>query len=87
MYRCGPGAGRNPRQGQGLRRLERHDHIRPMLALQDWGSMFLNSLAVSGAHRGFGIGAALLGWAEARAAEAGYDRLSLHVWGRQHPLP
>jgi ribosomal protein S18 acetylase RimI-like enzyme len=59
---------------------ERHDHIRPMLELQDWGSMFLNSLAVGDAYRGSGIGAGLLGWAETRAAEAGYDRLSLHVW-------
>jgi ribosomal protein S18 acetylase RimI-like enzyme len=59
---------------------ERHNHIRPMLELQDWGSMFLNSLAVSDAHRGSGIGAKLLSWAEARTAEAGYNRLSLHVW-------
>lgn len=59
---------------------ERHDHIRPMLELQDWGSMFLNSLAVSDAYRGSGIGAKLLGWAEDRAAQAGYERLSLHVW-------
>lgn len=59
---------------------ERHDHIRPMLELQDWGSMFLNSLAVGDAYRGSGIGARLLQWAEGRAAEAGYDRLSLHVW-------
>jgi ribosomal protein S18 acetylase RimI-like enzyme len=59
---------------------ERHDHIRPMLELQDWGSMFLNSLAVGDSHRGSGIGARLLGWAETRAAEAGYARLSLHVW-------
>ena len=64
---------------------ERHDHIRPMLALQDWGSMFLNSLAVGSAHRGSGIGAKLLGWAETRAAEAGYDRLSLHVWADNVP--
>ncbi|WP_409334406.1 GNAT family N-acetyltransferase [Bradyrhizobium sp. AUGA SZCCT0283] len=64
---------------------ERHNHIRPMLELQDWGSMFLNSLAVSDAHRGSGIGATLLGWAEARAAEAGYDRLSLHVWADNTP--
>ena len=64
---------------------ERHNHIRPMLELQDWGSMFLNSLAVSDARRGFGIGATLLGWAEARATEAGYDRLSLHVWADNIP--
>ena len=63
-----------------LSRSERHSHIRPILELQDWGSMFLNSLAVSDAHRGSGIGARLLGWAEARTAEAGCDRLSLHVW-------
>ena len=59
---------------------ERHDHIRPMLELQDWGSMFLNSLAVGDGYRGSGIGARLLGWAEGRAAEAGFERLSLHVW-------
>lgn len=59
---------------------ERHSHVRPMLELQDWGSMFLNILAVSDAHRGSGIGTKLLDWAEARTAEAGYDRLSLHVW-------
>jgi ribosomal protein S18 acetylase RimI-like enzyme len=64
---------------------ERHNHVRPMLELQDWGSMFLNSLAVSDAHRGSGIGATLLGWAEARTAEAGYDRLSLHVWADNTP--
>lgn len=64
---------------------ERHSHVRPMLELQDWGSMFLNSLAVNDAHRGSGIGAKLLGWAEARAAEAGYDRLSLHVWADNIP--
>lgn len=64
---------------------ERHDHVRPILELQDWGSMFLNSLAVSDAHRGSGIGAKLLHWAETRTAEAGYDRLSLHVWADNIP--
>ena len=59
---------------------DRIDHIRSMLELQDWGSMFLNSLAVSEAHRGAGIGIRLLGWARTRAREAGFDRLSLHVW-------
>lgn len=64
---------------------ERHDHVRPMLELQDWGSMFLNSLAVGDGHRGSGIGAKLLDWAEARTVEAGYDRLSLHVWADNSP--
>lgn len=64
---------------------DRHNHIRPILELQDWGSMFLNSLAVSAAHRGSGIGAKLLSWAEARTAEAGYNRLSLHVWADNIP--
>jgi ribosomal protein S18 acetylase RimI-like enzyme len=59
---------------------DRIDHIRSMLELQDWGSMFLNTLAVSEAHRGSGIGIRLLGWARTRAREAGFDRLSLHVW-------
>ena len=64
---------------------ERHDHVRPILELQDWGSMLLNSLSVSDAHRGSGIGAKLLTWAETRTAEAGYDRLSLHVWADNVP--
>lgn len=69
----------------GLLGSERHDHIRSMLELQDWGSMFLNCLAVSSAHHGRGIGATLLAWAEARTVEAGYDRLSLHVWADNIP--
>jgi ribosomal protein S18 acetylase RimI-like enzyme len=64
---------------------ERHDHVRPMLELQDWGSMFLNCLAVSSSHHAMGIGATLLDWAEARAAAGGYDRLSLHVWADNIP--
>jgi ribosomal protein S18 acetylase RimI-like enzyme len=59
---------------------ERHEHIRPMLELQDWGSMFLNALAVEKACRGRGIGHRLLDWATARAQDMGFDRLSLHVW-------
>jgi ribosomal protein S18 acetylase RimI-like enzyme len=59
---------------------ERHNHIRPMLELQDWGSMFLNSLASDAAHRGRGIGSHLLDWAKSRTTDAGFDRLSLHVW-------
>jgi len=55
----------------------RRNHVRAMMELQDWGSMFLNSLAVSDAHRGAGIGATLLRWAEARTMEGGRDRLSL----------
>jgi ribosomal protein S18 acetylase RimI-like enzyme len=58
----------------------RQEHVRSMLQLQDWGSMFLNALAVSDRCRGMGVGSRLLDWAEARAREGGFDRLSLHVW-------
>jgi GNAT superfamily N-acetyltransferase len=58
----------------------RHDHVRAMLELQDWGSMFLNALAVGEHSRGGGIGSALLDQAESRARERGFDRLSLHAW-------
>jgi ribosomal protein S18 acetylase RimI-like enzyme len=64
---------------------ERHGHIRAMLDLQDWGSMFLNALAADGSHRGRGIGARLLDWAKERTREAGFDRLSLHVWADNSP--
>jgi GNAT superfamily N-acetyltransferase len=60
--------------------LKRRSHIRPMLELQDWGSMFLNALAVSDRYRCHGIGARLLDWAEDRSRQAGFARLSLHCW-------
>jgi ribosomal protein S18 acetylase RimI-like enzyme len=69
----------------GLLGSERHNHVLSMLELQDWGSMFLNSIAVGDAHRGRGIGATLLNWAQARTMEAGYNRLSLHVWADNIP--
>jgi len=58
----------------------RRSHIQPMLELQDWGSMFLNALAVSDQHQGRGVGARLLAWAEDRARRAGFKHLSLHAW-------
>jgi ribosomal protein S18 acetylase RimI-like enzyme len=64
----------------GLLPSERAEHIRPMLRLQDWGSMFLNALAVDDQYRGRGIGSCLLDWALAHARELGLPRLSLHVW-------
>jgi GNAT superfamily N-acetyltransferase len=66
--------------GYGRLAADRRDHIQPMLEVQDWGSMFLNALAVDSAYRGHGTGARLLAWAEDRAREEGYVRLSLHVW-------
>lgn len=59
---------------------DRRHHIESMLQLQDWGSLFLNALAVDDACRGHGTGARLLAWAEERTKEGGFDRLSLHVW-------
>lgn len=66
--------------GYGFLPSERTEHIRPMLRLQDWGSMFLNALAVSDQCRGRGIGGRLLEWALTRARVLGLPRLSLHVW-------
>lgn len=66
--------------GYALVPAERQNHVRPILTLQDWGSMFLNALAVSDKYRGLGVGARLLRWAQERAAAEGFDRLSLHVW-------
>ena len=59
---------------------DRQKHVRPMLLMQDWGSMFLNVLAVCDACRGRGVGTRLLAWAEQQTRRAGLDRLSLHVW-------
>ena len=67
-------------ENYGLVPSDRIQHIQPMLQLQDWGSMFLNALAVDQGYRGSGTGARLLAWAEGQAKEAGFDRLSLHVW-------
>jgi GNAT superfamily N-acetyltransferase len=58
----------------------RQSHIAPMLRLQDWGSMFLNALAVEADCRGLGIGSHLLDWAKRRTRAQGFARLSLHVW-------
>jgi ribosomal protein S18 acetylase RimI-like enzyme len=60
---------------------ERREHIQAMLQLQDWGSMFLNALAVGEQYRGLGIGTQLLRWAQGLAKAKGFARLSLHVWG------
>jgi ribosomal protein S18 acetylase RimI-like enzyme len=59
---------------------ERREHVRALLELQDWGSMFLNALAVSETCRGLGVGSRLMDWAEEHARAEGFDRLSLHVW-------
>lgn len=59
---------------------ERQAHIQTMIMFQDWGSMFVNALAVSEECRGYGVGSRLLCWACDRAREHGFDRLSLQVW-------
>jgi len=69
----------------GLLPGERAEHIRPMLRLLDWGSMFLNALAVSDQCHGRGIGSHLLDWALTRARDLGLPRLSLHVWADNLP--
>ena len=59
---------------------DRYEHVRAMLLMQDWGSMFLNLLAVCDGCRGRGVGTRLLAWAKQQTRRAGLDRLSLHVW-------
>jgi ribosomal protein S18 acetylase RimI-like enzyme len=68
------------KENHALLPFKRRMHIQSMLELHDWGSMFLNTLAVNEQHRCRGIGARLLAWAEYRARRAGFDRLSLHAW-------
>jgi GNAT superfamily N-acetyltransferase len=63
----------------------RHEHVRPMLELQDWGSLFLNALAVSDRCRGSGVGSCLMDWAEAQARDLAFGRLSLHAWADNAP--
>jgi GNAT superfamily N-acetyltransferase len=64
---------------------DRFDLIRPMLQLQDWGSMLLNAIAVTDGHRGRGIGKQLINWAETHTLQSGLTRLSLHVWADNTP--
>lgn len=64
---------------------ERYAHIQPIMELQDWGSLFLNALAVDERCRGRGVGDVLLRWAQDRAKSAGFNRLSLHVWADNRP--
>ena len=51
-----------------------------VMTLQDWGSLFINALAVSETHRGKGLGGDLLDWTERHARLQNFERLSLHVW-------
>jgi GNAT superfamily N-acetyltransferase len=67
-------------QGPAFLPHDRRSHVRPILLVQDWGSMFLNVLAVCDGWHGRGVGTRLLAWAERQARSAGFNRLSLHVW-------
>ena len=59
---------------------KRWHFLEPVFRLQDWGSLFINSLAVGRHWRQRGIGGRLLDHACERAKSDGYDRVSLHVW-------
>ncbi len=59
---------------------DRTHHVRAILNLQDWGSWFVNSLAVGENWRRKGIATNLMDHAASQASEAGFDRISLHVW-------
>jgi GNAT superfamily N-acetyltransferase len=59
---------------------ERVRVLEPIDQAQDWESFLVNSVAVRAPYRRQGIAACLLGWAVARAEEAGFARASANVW-------
>jgi ribosomal protein S18 acetylase RimI-like enzyme len=67
-------------QGHELINTQRWRFLEPVFSLQDWGSLFINSLAVGRQWRQSGIGGRLLDHAFERAKSDGCDRVSLHVW-------
>jgi len=67
-------------QGHELITTRRWRFLEPVFGLQDWGSLFINSLAVGRHWRKNGIGGRLLDHASEQARSKGYDRISLHVW-------
>ena len=67
-------------QGHELINTQRWRFLEPVFQRQDWGSLFINSLAVGRQWRQCGIGGRLLDHAFERAETDGYDRVSLHVW-------
>lgn len=66
--------------GHDLLSTERWQYLDPVFSLQDWGSLFINSLAVGSKWRQCGIGGRLLDHSHEQAKSDGYDRVSLHVW-------
>lgn len=59
---------------------DRLAHMAVFDETQEWGSLFLSGLAVVADRRRRGVATRLLERVYARAADAGFDRLSLHVW-------
>lgn len=64
---------------------DRVAHLARMDAMRDWGSMFVNTLAVEAGARRRGIGRGLLRAGMAAARERGLPRLSLQVWADNRP--
>jgi GNAT superfamily N-acetyltransferase len=54
--------------------------LEPIDQAQHWESFLVNSVAVRGPYRRQGIAARLLGWAVARAKEAGFARVTANIW-------
>ncbi|ABC22561.1 GNAT family N-acetyltransferase [Rhodospirillum rubrum] len=59
---------------------DRTNHLAPLFALRDAGSMLINAMAVSPTQRGAGIGRKLVGEALGMAGAEGRKRVSLQVW-------
>ncbi|MEQ8267720.1 MAG: GNAT family N-acetyltransferase [Parvibaculum sp.] len=60
---------------------ERLDGVRPLFERTPPSSFYINTLATDETVRRMGVGALLLDFAAELAEAAGYDNLTLHVWG------
>jgi len=63
----------------------RLDRVRGLLEADVRGTLYLNSLAVTEAARGGGVGRLLLGCVGELTAELAFDTVTLHVWADNAP--
>jgi GNAT superfamily N-acetyltransferase len=64
---------------------DRLAHLAAFDTTQDKSSYFLSALAVAPSHRRRGLAGRLLALTEQRARDAGFNRVTLHVWADNAP--